>query len=82
MVRGAKIPMPESLWLKLVLRPLGRLFGTDRLEPHFVADMGCLDCGHRFILVAPTTLDAYDPGTGHVYRSECPECGEMAATTP
>lgn len=71
----------NRFWLRLVLRPLGRLFGTDRWEPHFVVREQCLECGHEHTSVIAVSTPLYDPESDAIYGLECAACGEKAATT-
>lgn len=73
--------MIADFWLKRVLRPLGRLIGTDRWEPHFVLRTYCPDCGSEHISVIAARTPLYDPETDAVYGLECFACGECRATT-
>lgn len=70
-----------GLLLRFVLRPLGRLIGTDRWEPHFVLREYCPDCGHEGISVIAASTPLYDPETDAVYGLECGGCGGRRATT-
>ncbi len=64
-----------DLILVYLLRPLGRLLGTPRWEPHAVGAVHCVACGHRAVAVVATTNPSYDAETGVIDRVECPECG-------
>jgi len=65
-----------KLWLRFVLRPLGRLVGTDRWEPHAVGPVHCFICGSEYIAVISTASPCYDPETGVIDGLECQECGQ------
>jgi hypothetical protein len=64
-----------NLWLRRVLRPLGRLFRTDRWEAHVVVSCHCCACGRRFAFVMPESTREFDRQSGTVDMLECPECG-------
>lgn len=70
-----------NFWLRFVLRPLGRLLGTDRWEPHFVLRSYCPDCSGECTSVIAAHTPLYDPETDAVYGLECPHCGERRSTT-
>lgn len=72
--------MFRDLWLRHILRPLGRLLHTNRWEPHAVAEISCLACGYECVLVIPLNCDHYDAESRIVSRYPCPECGESACT--
>ncbi len=69
----------QDLWLRAVMRPLGRALGTDKWEPHLVVKQRCLMCGHKQISVIVAA--AADPETMAVWGTECSACGEMACTS-
>ncbi len=71
----------QDLWLRIVMRPLGRALGTDRWEPHSVVRERCLKCGHKQVCVILTTSPCYDPETEAFWGTECLTCGEMACTS-
>lgn len=71
----------RDLWLRFVLRPLGRLFGSDRWEPHFVLRSYCPDCGAEETSTIAASTPLYDSETDAVYGLECGSCGERRATT-
>lgn len=72
--------MPGFL-LRYVLRPLGRLLGTDRWEPHFCAPMRCLECGAEAVHVIACRTPLYCPESDALYGLQCGECGAMACTS-
>ena len=49
-----------DLLLCHILRPLGRLLGTDRWEPRTTASVHCIGCGYRFVLTTTATQFACD----------------------
>lgn len=71
----------RDLWLRFVLRPLGRRLRTLRWEPHVVAPCTCLECGHEQVSVLPVDDPRHDRETGHCYGLECGVCGACACTT-
>ena len=73
--------MLRNLWLRLVLRPLGRLIGIDIWEPHLVLRSYCPDCGAEETSIIPARTPLYDRETDAVYGLECGRCGERRATT-
>lgn len=73
--------MISDLWLRFVLRPLGRLLRTDRWQPHIAAMVRCLECQHRHAVVIPADAPAWDPETEALYGLECTRCGAMACTS-
>lgn len=73
--------MLNAIWLRCILRPLGRLIGTDRWEPHLVLRSYCPDCGAEETSVIAARTPLYDPETDAVYGLECGRCGERRATT-
>ncbi len=62
-----------DLFLRRILRPLGRLLGTDRWEPHVSASVHCIGCGHRFVLRMTEPQFACDDG-GPIEDAPCPAC--------
>ena len=62
----------SDLILRCILRPLGRLLGTPRWEPHAVGAVHCVACGHRAVAVVATTNPSYDAETGVIDRSRMP----------
>jgi hypothetical protein len=73
--------MLRSLWLRFILRPLGRLLKSDRWEPHFVLREYCPECGHEGTSVIAARTPLYDSVTDAVYGLECRDCGGSKATT-
>lgn len=71
----------RDIWLRHVLRPLGRLVGTDRWEPHIVYRGRCLACGDEGVFVILAATPCRDIETGHVFGTQCGECGEWAVTS-
>jgi len=47
--------MFRRFYLRFILRPLGRLIGTERWEEHVAAHCHCIDCGHRYVVVMRST---------------------------
>jgi predicted RNA-binding Zn-ribbon protein involved in translation (DUF1610 family) len=67
--------MLRELWLRLVLRPLGRLIGTDLWEPHAVYVERCTSCGWEGVCVIRADSPLIDEATGQIFSAECPACG-------
>jgi uncharacterized OB-fold protein len=70
-----------DLWLRCVLRPLGKLIGTDRWEPCIVYEGRCLSCGDGAVYVIPADTPCLDVESGAIFGTQCPACGEMAVTS-
>ncbi len=70
-----------ELWMKAVMRPLGKMVGTSRYEPHLTLKERCVECGHRQIGVILASTPCWDPETEAVWGTECGECGAMACTS-
>jgi hypothetical protein len=56
-----------------ILRPLGRLLGTDRWEPRVSACVHCIGCGHRFVLTLTEARFICEDG-GAIQDAPCPAC--------
>jgi Zn ribbon nucleic-acid-binding protein len=67
----------KDIWLQYVLRPLGRLIGTGRWEPHAVGPVHCVACGHRSVAVIITTSPCYNAETEAFDQLECSSCGKF-----
>lgn len=73
--------MIGDLWLRLVMRPLGRLLGTKRWEPHAASRVACLSCQYSCVYVFPVAFAGYQAETGHVFKLECPACGSPSMSS-
>jgi hypothetical protein len=64
-----------QLILAHILRPFGRLLGTDRWEPRVTAACHCVACGHRFVYVIRETLLGAIEDDGPIDGVACRHCG-------
>ncbi len=71
----------RRLWIRVVLRPLGRCLGTTRWEPWLVYRERCLQCGHTQIVAILADTPCYDPETKAIWGTQCSVCGEMTCTS-
>lgn len=73
--------MIRDLWLRVVLRPLGRLIGTDRWEPWLAFRGRCLACGDEAVCLIPADTTCLARDSGHIWGVQCGGCGERAVAS-